>query len=168
MKSGLLVVSIIGLTVTCTTWANDLPSLGYSPGIPVKDLVAKGYRWVTVNGPYACITEEDVRQITSDHTDFRELHMVENLRASYLIPGTLARIIQDDHANGMSEILLAGIKRHLWTYTKYLSARPIQTPTELSKHRTMRAWLTQATPRSSGKPVGEHCTIGHKRGLRER
>jgi hypothetical protein len=51
--------------------------------------------------------------------------MVENLRASYLIPGTLARIIQDDHANGMSEILLAGIKRHLWTYTKYLSARPI-------------------------------------------
>ena len=125
MKSGLLVVSIIGLTVTCTTWANDLPSLGYSPRISVKDLVAKGYRWVTVNGPYACITEEDVRQITSDHTDLRELHMVENLRASYLIPGTLARIIQDDHANGMSEILLAGIKRHLWTYTKYLSARPI-------------------------------------------
>ena len=125
MIIGLLVVSVIGLSLTCTTWANDLPSLGYSPGIPVKDLVAKGYRWVTVNGPYACITEEDVRQITSDHTDFRELHMVENLRASYLIPGTLARIIQDDHANGMSEILLAGIKRHLWTYTKYLSARPI-------------------------------------------
>jgi hypothetical protein len=62
-----------------TTWANDLPSLGYAPGIPVKDLVAKGYRWVAVNGPYACVTEQDVRQITSDHTDLRELHMVENL-----------------------------------------------------------------------------------------
>jgi len=105
MRIGLLIVSVIGLSVTCTTWANDLPSLGYSPGIPV----AKGYRWVTVNGPYACVTEQDVRQITSDHTDLRELHMVENLRAYYLIPGTLGRVIQDDHANGMSEILLAGI-----------------------------------------------------------
>jgi hypothetical protein len=125
MKIGLLVVSVIGLSVTCTIWANDLPSLGYSPGIPVKDLVAKGYRWVTVNGPYACVTEQDVRQITSGHTDLRELHMVENLRAYYLIPGTLARVIQDDHAKGMSELLLAGITRPLWTYTRFLSARPI-------------------------------------------
>jgi hypothetical protein len=44
MKIGLLVVSVVGLSVTCTTWANDLPSLRYSSGIPVKDLVAKGYR----------------------------------------------------------------------------------------------------------------------------
>ena len=126
MKIGLLVVSVIGLSVTCTTWANDLPSLGYSPGISLKDLVTNGYRWVTVNGPYACVTELEVRQITSDHTDLKELHMVENLRAYYLIPGTLARVIQDDHANGMSEILLAGITRPLWTYTKFLSARPIR------------------------------------------
>ena len=126
MKIGLLVVSVIGLSVTCTTWANDLPSLGYSPGIPVKDLVAKGYRWVTVNGPYACVTEQEVRQITSDHTDLRELHMVENIQAYYLIPGALARVIQDDHANGMSEILLAGITKPLWTYSRFLSARPIR------------------------------------------
>ena len=126
MKIGLLGVSVIGLSVTCTTWANDLPPLGYSPGISLKDLVTNGYRWVTVNGPYACVTELEVRQITSDHTDLKELHMVENLRAYYLIPGTLARVIQDDHANGMSEILLAGITRPLWTYTKFLSARPIR------------------------------------------
>jgi hypothetical protein len=125
MKIGLLVVSVIGLRVTCTSWANDLPSLGYSPDIPVEDLVAEGYRWVTVNGPYACATEQDLRRITSDHTDLRELHMVENLQAYYLIPGTLARVIRDDHANGMSEILLAGILTPLWTYTKFLSARPI-------------------------------------------
>jgi hypothetical protein len=126
MKIGLLVFSVICLSLTCTTWANDLPSLGYSPGIPIKDLVAKGYRWVTVNGPYACVTEQEVRQITSDHTDVRELHMVENVRAYYLIPGSLARVIRDDHANGMSEILLAGITRPLWTYTRFLSARPIR------------------------------------------
>jgi hypothetical protein len=41
MKIGLLVVSVIGLSVTCTTWADDLPSLGCSHEIPVKDLVAK-------------------------------------------------------------------------------------------------------------------------------
>jgi hypothetical protein len=51
--------------------------------------------------------------------------MVENLRAYYLIPGTLALVIQDDHADGMSEILLAGITRPLWTYTKFLTARPV-------------------------------------------
>ena len=108
--------------MTYNAWANDLPSVGYSPGIPVKDLVAKGYRWVTVNGPYACVTEQGVRQITGGHTDLRELHMVENLQAYYLTPGTLARVIQDHHANGMSAIRLAGITRPLWTYTKYLSA----------------------------------------------
>jgi hypothetical protein len=122
MKIGLLVVSVIGLSVTCTTWANDLPS----PGEPVKDFAAEGYRWVTVDGPYACVTEQDVRQITSDDTDSRELYMVENLRAYYLIPGTLALIIQDDHADGMSEILLAGITRPLWTYTKFLTASPMR------------------------------------------
>jgi hypothetical protein len=126
MKIQMLVISVIGLSLTCTTWANDLPSLGYSAGIPVKDLVAKGYRWVDVDGPYACPTEQDVRQITSDHTDLRELHMVENLQAYYLIPGALARVIRDDHANGMSEILLAGILTPLWTYTKFLTARPIE------------------------------------------
>jgi hypothetical protein len=125
MKFGLLVVSVIGLSVTCTAWASDSTSLGYLPGIPVKDLVAKGYRWVGVNGPYACVTEQEVRQITSDHTDLRELHMVENLEAYYLIPGTLARVIQDDHANGMAEILLPGIPTPLWTCTKFLTARPI-------------------------------------------
>ena len=126
MKIQMLVISVIGLSLTCTTWANDLPSLGYSPRISVEDLVAKGYRWVTVNGPYACVTEQEVRQITSDHTDLRESHMVENLQAYYLIPGTLARVIRDDHANGMSEILLAGILTPLWTYTKFLTARPIE------------------------------------------
>jgi hypothetical protein len=125
MRNQMLVISVIDLSLTYTTLANDLPQIGYSVRTPVKDLVAKGYRWVAVNGPYACPTEQDVRQITSDHTDVRELHMVENLRAYYLIPGALARVIQDDRAHGMSEILLAGITTPLWTYTKFLSARPI-------------------------------------------
>ena len=93
MKIGLLVVSVIGFERDLHHLGKRFALTGYSPGIPVKDLVAKGYRWVTVNGPYACVTEQDARQITSDQTDLRELHMVENLRAYYLIPGTLARVI---------------------------------------------------------------------------
>jgi hypothetical protein len=29
MKIGMLVVSVIGLSLTCITWADDLPRLGY-------------------------------------------------------------------------------------------------------------------------------------------
>jgi hypothetical protein len=155
MKIGLLVVSAIGLSVTCTSWANDLPSLGYSPEIPVKNLVAMGYRWVTVDGPYAGVTEEDVRQITSDHTDLRELHMVENLRAYYLIPGALARVIQDDRANGMSEILLEGITTSLWTYTKFLTARPIHDTYGVIETPDNPGLVDPMDAASVGKTLGE-------------
>jgi hypothetical protein len=33
-------------------------------------------RWVTVDGPYACTTEQD-------HNDVTELHMVESIRCYY-------------------------------------------------------------------------------------
>ena len=126
MKIGMLVVSVIGLSSISTTWADDLPSMRYSERIPVKDLAAKGYRWVTVDGPYACASEQEVRKITSNRTDLLELHMVEDGSANYLIPGTLVRVTRDDPANGMSEILLGGITRPLWNYNKFLTTRPIR------------------------------------------
>jgi hypothetical protein len=55
-----------------------------------------------------------------------KIRMLEAGEAYYLIPGTLGRITQDDHANGMSEILLGGITKPLWTYTKFLSTRPMR------------------------------------------
>ncbi len=126
MKLRMLVVSVINLSLICTALADDLPRIGYSDRTPVKDLVAKGYRWVTVDGPYACATEQEVRKITSNRTDLVELHMVEEGRAYYLIPGTLVRIMEDDQANGMSEILMGGMTKPLWTYNKFLTARPIR------------------------------------------
>ena len=122
----ILAVWVIGLSLTGTALADDLPQIGYSERIPIKDLAAKGYRWVTADGPYACVTEEEVRKITSSRTDLAELHMVEEGRAYYMIPGTLVRVTQDDRANGMSEILLGGITKPLWTYHKFLTARPIR------------------------------------------
>ena len=115
MKIGMLLVSVIGLGLASTAWAGDY-----------EDLAAKGYRWVTVNGPYACATEQELRQITSDHTDATELQMVEDGGAYYLIPGTLIQVVQDDRAGGMSQILLGGLTKPLWTYSRFLSTRPIR------------------------------------------
>ena len=126
MKLGMSVFAVIGLSLICTAWADDLLRLGYSVETNAKDLVAKGYRWVTVNGPYACATEKEVRQITSHRTDLTELQMLQDGRAYYLIPGALVRVIRDDHGEGMSEILLGEIAKPLWTYTKFLSARPMR------------------------------------------
>jgi hypothetical protein len=126
MKIKMLAVFLIGLSLIGAALADDLPQMGYSVRTPLKDLVEKGYRWVTVNGPYACPTEQEVRQIANDRTDMTVLHMVEDVGAYYLIPGTLVRVIRDDQANGMSEIRLGGIERPLWTYTKFLTARPIR------------------------------------------
>jgi hypothetical protein len=125
VKIRMLAVGLVGLSLIGPALADDLPQIGYSANTPVKDLVEKGYRWVTVDGPYACPTEQEVRKITADRTDLAELQMVEDGGAYYLIPGTLVRITQNDTASGMSEILLGGITKPLWTYTRFLTARPI-------------------------------------------
>jgi hypothetical protein len=126
MKIRLLAVSLIGLSLLGAALADDLPSIGYSERTPVKDLAAKGYRWVTVDGPYACASEQEVRNIASKRTDLAELQMVEAGRAYYLVPGTLVRVTSEDQVSGMSGILLGGIAKPLWTYTRFLTARPIR------------------------------------------
>jgi len=156
MKIWMLVVTAIGLTLTCSTRADDLPRTRYSSGTPVKDLAEKEYRWVTVNGPYACPTEQEVRQITGDRTDSTELHLVEDGGAYYLIPGTLVRVIQDDPANGMSQIIWGEITRPLWTYTRFLTARPIRDTYGILETPDTDGLIGQATPQSPGEPVEEH------------
>ena len=89
-------------------------------------LAARGYRWVTVHGPYACTSEEGVRQITAHPTDATELQMVQSQQAYYLIPGTIVEILKEDPAVGMSQIRLGGLTTPLWTYARFLSQHPIQ------------------------------------------
>ena len=36
------------------------------------DIIEKGYRWVAVDGPYACPTKNDLQQITKNRTDETE------------------------------------------------------------------------------------------------
>jgi hypothetical protein len=115
MKFRIVVIATIGFELACTGFAGDY-----------KYLVGKGYRWVTVDGPYACSTEEEVRRITTHRTDATELQMVEDGQAYYLIPGTMVQVVKENPASGMSQVNLGGITKPLWTCTKFLGTRPIR------------------------------------------
>jgi hypothetical protein len=56
-----------------------LTSQGFA--VPYDDLATKGYRWVNTNGPYACPSKDDLRQIIRRRTDEAGVQMIEQLRA---------------------------------------------------------------------------------------
>jgi hypothetical protein len=117
MKLRMLAFAAISVGLTVTALAAN-----YS------DLVAQGYRWITVDGPYACPAKDDVQRIANHRTDSVELEMVDDLRAYYLIPGMIVQIVQDDPPNGLTQVRLGGITTDLWTYTRFLSKRPVTDP----------------------------------------
>jgi hypothetical protein len=116
MKLLISCITAVSLGLICTVLGGD----NYSA------LAAQGYRWVAVNGPYACNTEQDVERITAHHTDATELQVVQNIQCYYLIPGTIVQVIKEDPTRGMSEMRLGSITRSLWTYSRFLSKRPIK------------------------------------------
>ena len=93
---------------------------------PYDDLAAKGYRWVTTNGPYACASKDALRQIIKHHTDETELQTIEQPRAYYLIEGAIVQVVLEDAAAGMSQIHSAEIGPDVWTLTIFLSRHPIR------------------------------------------
>ncbi len=111
----ILLAAIVAVVITSTVLALDY-----------KSLVAEGYRWVSIDGPYACPVKEDLRRMSRDASDINQLHMIEQVRAYCLIQGALVKIIQEDGSAGLTQIRAAGIKSDLWTYSKYLSRRPIK------------------------------------------
>jgi hypothetical protein len=90
---------------------------------PYDELAAKGYRWVTIDGPYACPSKDDLRQIIKHPTDEA---VIERLRAYYLIEGVIVRVLQEDAAAGVSKIHSAEIGPDVWTLTTFLSKRPVK------------------------------------------
>jgi hypothetical protein len=108
------IMAALRLSPVCTALADN-----YS------DLAAHGYRWVTVDGPYACASEPDVQRIVGHDTDEAELQVVESIRCYYLIPGTIVHVIKEDPAHNMSEVQLVSINSSLWTYSRFLSKHPV-------------------------------------------
>jgi hypothetical protein len=90
------------------------------------DLVAKGYRWATADGPYACVAKEDVRRMANNPGDSVILKMVEQVKVFYLTPGTIVQVTEEDSHAGASKIRMAGITIDLWTLSSFLTKRPIK------------------------------------------
>ena len=101
-----------------------------SPGFaaPYDDLAAQGYRWVITNGPYACRSKDNLREIVRRHTDLTEVQMIQQPGAYYLIEGAIVQVVLEDPATGMSQIHSSEIGADVWTLTRFLSKRPIRSP----------------------------------------
>jgi hypothetical protein len=95
---------------------------------PYDELPAQGYRWVTTNGPYACRSKDDLRQMINKRTDLTEVQMIEESRAYYLIKGAIVQVVLEDAAAGMSRIHSPEIGSDVWTLTRFLSKRPVRSP----------------------------------------
>jgi hypothetical protein len=115
MELAISIMTAVSLGLTCTALADNYGTLA-----------AKGYRWVTVHGPYASSTEQGVQRISAHRTDETELQMVEDGQAYCLIPGTIVQVVKEDPTTGMSQMRLGGLATSLWTYTRFLSKHPIQ------------------------------------------
>jgi hypothetical protein len=91
-----------------------------------RDLAAQGYRWALVDGPYACTTQQYLEQIVDRRTDAAELRVIEEGECYYLIPGTIVQVLQEDPGRHMSLMRMGSVTKSLWTYTRFLSKRPVQ------------------------------------------
>jgi len=111
----LALAAVAALALTSTASANKY-----------DELAAKGFRWATADGPYACVAKEDVHRMANNPGDSVELKMIEEVKAYYLTPGTIVQVTEEDSHTGTSKIRLAGITVDLWTLTKFLSKRPIK------------------------------------------
>ena len=89
------------------------------------DLVGKGYRWVTTDGPFACTSKEASQRLAKDQSEENRLRMVSQGGVYYLIRGVIVQVVQEDKASGMSQVHWDGIVGNLWTPSKFLSKHPI-------------------------------------------
>jgi hypothetical protein len=93
---------------------------------PYKNLAAQGYRWASVDGPYACRSKDDLREISKHPSDLIGFRMVQERGAYYLIQGQIVQIDQEDAVAGMSQIHVPGHPMKVWTLTRFLSRQPIR------------------------------------------
>jgi len=59
-------------------------------------------------------------------SDELKLKMVEEVRAYYLIRGSVVRVVTEEKSSGLSQINIPGITQNLWTLTKFLTKQPIR------------------------------------------
>jgi hypothetical protein len=91
-----------------------------------EEFVKDGYRWAAMDGPFACPAKSDVQvMVENAANDELRLHMVEQLRAYYLVRGSIVKVLNEETATGLAQIQIAGIVSQLWTLSRFLSIQPI-------------------------------------------
>ena len=113
-----LILLSVAAIITGSAIADTVPNY--------NDFIAKGYRWVAKDGPYGCPSKDELREIAKDDSESTELQTIREGRAYYLIRGDIVKVIQQDAASGMSLIRVPGISRDLWTFSRFLSKRPVE------------------------------------------
>ena len=88
--------------LSVATVAVGLASAGLAASY--DDLIRQGYRWVTVDGPLACVSKDDLRQMLDKPSDELKLKMVEEIRAYFLIRGSVVRVVTEETSSGLSQI----------------------------------------------------------------
>src|SRR5262249_28683231 len=90
-----------------------------------SELVTKGFRWVTTDGPFACRSKDDLQRLIANQSDENSLRMVSQGGVYYLIRGVIVQVVQEDKASGLSQVHWDGIAADLWTPSKFLSRHSI-------------------------------------------
>jgi hypothetical protein len=127
-----------------------------STGLPADDeaFVKEGYRWAAADGPFACPAKGDLQEIVKHSGDGVRLQMVEQLRAYYLVRGTMVKVVEEDPVSGLTEIQIAGITTNLWTLSKFLSTRPIPDVYGAIETPATSGLIPTAAPEISESPSG--------------
>ena len=119
-----------------------LTSTGFSD--QYADLVRKGYRWVTSDGPFACRSKEDIQRILKDQSDENTLRMVSQGGVYFLIQGAIVQVALEEKASGMAQIHWDGIVGTLWMPSNFLSKRPILNVLGTIATPSQPIWVTKS------------------------
>ena len=136
-------------TMICAAVACVLILKGFAANY--DDFLRQGYRWVAVDGPFACGSVDDLRKIPRNGGgDELKLKFVEELKAYFLVRGTVVQVIQEDKSAGVSQIRIDGITTPLWTWSDNLSRRPIKDI--IGRIETQKTGTVSGTPEGSVVP----------------
>ena len=119
-----------------------LTSTGFSD--QYDDLVRKGYRWITSDGPFACRSKEDLQRISKDQSEENTLRMVSQGGVYFLIQGAIVQVALEDKASGMAQIHWDGIVGTLWMPSNFLSKRPILNVLGTIATPSQPIWVTKS------------------------
>jgi hypothetical protein len=119
-----------------------LTSTGFSD--QYDDLVRKGYRWVTTDGPFACRSKADLQRIIKDQSDENTLRMISQGGVYFLIQGAIVLVAQEDRASGMAQIHWDGIVGNIWMPGNFLSRHPILNVLGTIATPSQPIWVTKS------------------------